>query len=134
MLRSDMEERLIAKWYDQLPAWSMIIDGGIPTNKIKRYIKSEERSKPMEKGVVGVVKSSKMGFLDSEMIAQVYGLKYRERSCIFTANQIENINKGDVWSSFFKLRPEQPGNPMWGTVMLNMTAVPKIVAMKEQGQ
>lgn len=121
-----MEERLVADWYQKLPSWSLIIDGGISTRKIKNHISTEEPTEPFQKGMVGIVKTSKMNFLNQEAIEQIYSLKYRERSCIFEASAMENLAKAVVWSSFFKMRPEQQGNPMWGTIMLNLTAIPQI--------
>lgn len=127
ILRSDLEERLIADWYQKLPAWSIVIDGGIQTRKIKSHI-GEPEYVPFSKGMVGLVKTSKMNYLNQQTIEQVYSLKYRERSAIFeaTAMEKEGMVEAPVWSSFFKLRPERAGNPLWGTVMLNMTAIPQI--------
>ena len=37
-------------------------------------------------------------------------------------NNWSEIKRNPVWSCFFKMRPEKLWNPMWGTVMLNITA------------
>lgn len=104
--RDRLEDFLAEAWCVRAEA-PIFIDGGI--SRSERVASSAS--------AVGVIKSHRTLYVDSDAMGQVLGLKRGERTSVFS---VSSRSRSSVMSWYLRVRDERGHEPMWGLVRIEI--------------